>query len=57
VHPFIIGQPFRMAALRRALDYVLKHRQSLWITVPGEVASYCMGLAPGIVPGSPAPAR
>jgi allantoinase len=52
VHPFIIGQPFRMEGLRRALDHVLKQRQSLWITVPGEIANYCIGLAPGIVPGS-----
>ena len=52
VHPFIIGQPFRMQALRRALDYVLKHRQNLWITAPGEIASFCVGLRPGIVPGS-----
>ena len=52
VHPFIIGQPFRMQALRRALDYVLKHRQNLWITAPGEIASFCVGLRPGMVPGS-----
>ena len=39
VHPFIIGQPFRMQALRRALEYVLRWRDRLWITVPGEIAS------------------
>ena len=52
LHPFIIGQPFRMASLRRALDYVLKRREQLWITVPGEVAKFCASLKPGIVPGS-----
>jgi hypothetical protein len=55
VHPFIIGQPFRMQGLRRALDHILRRRESLWITVPGEIASHCMSLPPGAVPGSPAP--
>jgi allantoinase len=52
VHPFIIGQPFRMQGLRRALDHVLARRDQLWITVPGEIARFCEGLRPGIVPGS-----
>jgi allantoinase len=52
VHPFIIGQPFRMQALRRALDHVLRRAQDLWITVPGEIAAYCKSLPPGFVPGS-----
>ncbi len=52
VHPFIIGQPFRMQALRRALDYVLRWRDRLWITVPGEIAAYCKSLPLGAVPGS-----
>ena len=52
LHPFIIGQPFRMQGLRRALDHVLKHSSDLWITRPGDIASFCLGLAPGIVPGS-----
>lgn len=51
-HPFVIGQPFRLATLRRALDHVLKHRDKLWLTTPGEVARYCATLPPGVVPGS-----
>ena len=54
LHPFIVGQPFRMQGLRRALDHALKQRESLWITVPGEIANYCMSLPPGVVPGSAA---
>ncbi len=38
LHPFVIGQPFRMHVLRRALDYVLQKRDRLWIAVPGEIA-------------------
>ena len=52
LHPFIIGQPFRLAALRRALDHIMKYRADLWVTTPGEIARYCMTLKPGIVPGS-----
>jgi peptidoglycan/xylan/chitin deacetylase (PgdA/CDA1 family) len=52
VHPFIIGQPFRLHAFRRALNHILRHRKELWITTPGEVAKYCAGLPKGIVPGS-----
>jgi peptidoglycan/xylan/chitin deacetylase (PgdA/CDA1 family) len=51
-HPFIFGQPFRMAALRWALDEILKRRGDLWITTPGGIAEYCAKLPPGIVPGS-----
>ena len=50
LHPFVIGQPFRMQVLRRALDYVLQKRDQLWITVPGEIARFCAGLPPGTVP-------
>ena len=52
LHPFAIGQPYRLRALRRALSHVLEHRDDLWITTPGEIARYCAGLPPGTVPGS-----
>src|SRR6516225_5263487 len=52
LHPFIIGQPFRLRALRRALKHIMAHRDALWITTPGEIARYCEGLPKGIVPGS-----
>ena len=52
LHPFIIGQPFRLHAFRRALDHILRRRDELWITTPGEIARYCAGLPKGTVPGS-----
>jgi allantoinase len=51
-HPFVIGQPFRIAGLRRALDHIMKHRDKLWLTKPREIALYCAGLEKGIIPGS-----
>ena len=52
LHPFIIGQPFRLQALRGALQHMLAHREKLWIARPGEIARYAAGLPKGIVPGS-----
>jgi allantoinase len=52
LHPFIIGQPFRLRALRRVLHHIMESRDALWITTPGEIARYCEGLPKGIVPGS-----
>ena len=51
LHPFVIGQPFRLRAFRRAMDHILAHRDDLWLTTPGGIADYCMGLPPGTVPG------
>ena len=50
LHPFIIGQPFRLAALRRALEHVLAHRERIWLARPGEVARHVANLPPGLVP-------
>ena len=40
IHPFIIGQPFRLRALRRALAHIVESRDDLWITTPGSVAMH-----------------
>lgn len=52
LHPFVVGQPFRLKQFRRALEHILKWRDEVWITRPGEIAAYCAGLKKGIVPGS-----
>jgi peptidoglycan/xylan/chitin deacetylase (PgdA/CDA1 family) len=40
LHSFISGQPFRLRALRRALEHILQTEEPLWITQPGAIASY-----------------
>jgi hypothetical protein len=40
LHSFISGQPFRLRALRRALEHILQSEEPLWITQPGAIASY-----------------
>lgn len=50
LHPFVIGQPFRLRALRRALAHILKHRDDIWLTTPGAVAAHVSSLPEGVVP-------
>jgi hypothetical protein len=52
VHPFIIGQPFRLRAFGDAIRHIVRHRDRLWITRPGEIARYCESLPKGTIPGS-----
>ncbi|WP_219220569.1 polysaccharide deacetylase family protein [Variovorax boronicumulans] len=52
LHPFIIGQPFRLHAFRRAVEHILRSRDQLWLTTPGDIARYASALPPGVVPGS-----
>src|SRR5437660_1474922 len=51
VHPFIIGKGFRVRALRLATGHIVRHRDRLWITTPGEIARYCESLPKGTIPG------
>lgn len=53
-HPFIIGHPYRLRALRRALTHIMAHRDDLWITTVGGVNDYIRSLPAGTVPGAPA---
>jgi allantoinase len=45
-HPFVIGQPFRLRVLRRALNHIAACRDKVWITTTGKVASHYSGLFP-----------
>lgn len=51
LHPFIMGQPFRVRPLRDALRHCLGHagRERVWRTTPGRIATHCQSLADGIV--------
>jgi allantoinase len=52
LHPFIVGQPYRLRALRRAMQHILRHRSEIWLTTPGAIASFCARLPAGTLPGS-----
>ena len=51
LHPFVVGQPFRLRAFRRAMQHVMAQQDKLWVTRPGELARFVEGLPPGIIPG------
>jgi peptidoglycan/xylan/chitin deacetylase (PgdA/CDA1 family) len=46
LHAFISGQPFRLRALRRALEHVAKHAETLWVTQPGMIARQYAEISP-----------
>ena len=46
LHPFVIGQPYRLRALRRIFAHIAKARDDVWVTTPGEVARHYAGLFP-----------
>lgn len=49
LHPYIVGQPFRLRHLRRALGHIAAH-QDVWITRAGDIAAHCIALPDGTVP-------
>jgi hypothetical protein len=53
LHPFVVGQPFRLPSLRKALKHCVEHakRDRVWWTTPGRVADHCYALPPGTIPG------
>jgi peptidoglycan/xylan/chitin deacetylase (PgdA/CDA1 family) len=52
LHTFLLGQPFRIRQLRRAMQHILAHRERIWLTRPGDIAAHIQSLPPGTVPGS-----
>jgi allantoinase len=51
LHAYIVGQPFRLRHLRRALRHIALHRDRIWITTSGALARHIETLPEGIVPG------
>ncbi len=53
LHAYIVGQPYRLRQLRRALRHVVEHpaRERFWFTTAGAVAQHVSLLPTGMVPG------
>ena len=51
LHPFVVGRPYRMRALRRAFEHIARHRDRIWLTRPGDICRHVESLPPGTVPG------
>ena len=48
LHPYIVGQPYRLRHLRRALAHLagLRDRGDVWFTTPGEICRHMEQLEP-----------
>ena len=51
LHPYLIGQPFRLAALRQTLEHITSHPgfDKVWITTSDDIYDYCRTLEPGLI--------
>ena len=52
LHPFVVGRPYRIRQLRRALEHILKYNDRIWLTRPGDICQYIENLPDGTVPTS-----
>jgi peptidoglycan/xylan/chitin deacetylase (PgdA/CDA1 family) len=43
LHPYLVGQPYRLRHLRRALEHIAAHRDMIWLTRSGDIFDACMG--------------
>ncbi|MDB5369631.1 MAG: polysaccharide deacetylase [Roseomonas sp.] len=50
LHPYLIGQPYRLRALRRALAAIAQSRPEVWITTAGGIFDHVITLPEGLVP-------
>jgi hypothetical protein len=56
LHPYIVGQPFRLKHLRRALAHIKKSLEStemnqlVWLCTPQEIDAHVRGLPSGVIP-------
>jgi len=40
LHPYLVGQPYRLRHLRRALEHIAAKRDDIWLTTPGAIAAH-----------------
>ena len=40
LHPYLVGQPYRLRHLRRALEHIAARREEIWLTTPGAIAEH-----------------
>ncbi|MBY0336277.1 MAG: polysaccharide deacetylase family protein [Acetobacteraceae bacterium] len=50
LHPYLVGQPYRLRALRRALAAIAAERDRVWITTAGGVFDHCLTLPEECIP-------
>jgi allantoinase len=46
LHPYIVGQPYRLRHLRRALAHIAAYRDEVWLTTPGAICRHLDNVLP-----------
>jgi len=51
LHTMVVGHPYRLRALRRALQHIVNHpsRDKVWFTRPGEIYDHCAALPAAVM--------
>ena len=49
LHPYLVGQPYRLRHLRRALRHICAQRDQIWLTRSGEIHDYCRHSIPDLI--------
>lgn len=50
LHPYLVGQPYRLRHLRRALTHLCAHREAIWVTRSGDIFKFCASQPTGTIP-------
>lgn len=50
LHPYLVGQPYRLRHLRRALSHIVSKQDQVWLTTSGAISDYCYDVIPDLVP-------
>jgi hypothetical protein len=49
LHPYLVGQPYRLRHLRRALTHIASHRGGIWLARSGEIHTFCRETIPDLI--------
>jgi allantoinase len=49
LHAYLVGQPYRLRHLRRALAHIAARRDDIWLTTAGAIADHCNELPEGTI--------
>jgi allantoinase len=49
LHPYLVGQPYRLRHLRRALTHIANRRDEIWLTRSGAIHDYCRDEIPDLI--------
>ena len=50
LHPYLVGQPYRLRHLRRALSHIVDRREGVWLCRAGDIHDFCRTEIPDLVP-------